>query len=149
MKKHGLSKHPLYHKHSLMMHRCYDQKDKRYNSYGGRGIDVCEKWKNSVVEFYKWSMQNGWKIGLTIDRKNNNNGYYPKNCRFVENKKNNRNKQNSKYWVIFGKVYDSSRDAAEKLSVSPPTIRRWCNGAWECGKFYKPKEGCYSYKKYQ
>lgn len=64
-----------------MIARCENQKHKQYKDYGGRGITVCKKWRDSFIAFLK-------DIGdvpecLTIDRIDTNKGYYPGNVRFA------------------------------------------------------------------
>ena len=88
---HGLSKSPLYHVWGLMKKRCYDKNDIGYNNYGGRGITICDEWRNDFVSFYHWGMSHGYQKGLDIDREKNNLGYYPNNCRFVTDTVNAQN----------------------------------------------------------
>ena len=52
-----------------------------YENYGGRGITVCDEWKEDFMAFYEWSMQNGYADNLTLDIKDNDKGYSPDNCR--------------------------------------------------------------------
>lgn len=84
-KKHGLlsgGKPRIFTVWNDMKARCFNKSEKAYKSYGGRGIIVCDEWL--VFEnFYKWAMSNGYNDELTIDRINNNEGYFPSNCRFV------------------------------------------------------------------
>ena len=80
---HGLSKHPLYRKWSGMITRIENPKDARFHRYGGRGIVICEEWRNNFLSFYNWAISNGWQKGLTIDRKNNDGNYEPNNCHFI------------------------------------------------------------------
>lgn len=115
---HGLSKHPLFYVFSAMKYRCLHSKCKAYADYGGRGIIVCEEWVSDFSAFYNWAISNGWGIGLTIDRTNNDGNYEPSNCRWVtqsENMLNTRRKILIKHgdetktlydWAVyFGKTY--------------------------------------------
>lgn len=65
-----------------MKRRCMDPKNKKYESYGGAGITVCDDWLD-FSRFMLWANNNGYNDALTIDRENNAKGYYPGNCRFV------------------------------------------------------------------
>lgn len=84
--KHGLSKTKIYQVWQQMIKRCYKETDSNYYKYGAKRIEVCEEWRNKengFVNFYEWSMLNGYKEGLTIDRKNTYSNYDPNNCRWV------------------------------------------------------------------
>lgn len=54
----------------------------RYHDYGGRGITVCDAWKDAGT-FIDWALKHGYEETLKLDRKDNNKGYSPENCRFV------------------------------------------------------------------
>lgn len=75
--------------------RCYNQNFWAFDRYGGRGITMCEEWKNNFMSFYNWAINNGYKDNLTIDRINNNGNYEPNNCRWVSMKEQCRNKNNN------------------------------------------------------
>ncbi len=81
-KKHGLSSHPLYKIWSGIVQRCTNKNAENYKRYGGRGITICDEWRNNFQSFYDWSLSNGYSKSLTIDRKNNEKGYSPDNCRW-------------------------------------------------------------------
>jgi len=80
---HGLSKTTLFKRWKSLKQRCYNTKSESYKNYGGRGITVCEEWKNDFVQFYNWAITHGYQDGLVIDRQDNDKGYYPENCRWV------------------------------------------------------------------
>lgn len=83
---HGLKKHKLYNVWIDIKRRCLNTDRKYYVNYGGRGITVCREWKDNFLSFYTWAMDNGYMDRLTIDRKDNDKGYSPDNCRWVNMK---------------------------------------------------------------
>lgn len=99
--KHGLYKDKIYGIWHGMKTRCYDKNDVHYKRYGGRGIIVCDEWKNDFKSFYDWALKNGYKKSKSrnsncqIDRINNDGNYEPLNCRWATSKVNARNRSNS------------------------------------------------------
>ena len=87
----------LYKRYQNIKKRCYDEKCNSYKNYGKRGIKMCRKWqgKNGFKNFLNWSINNGYSPELQIDRIDNDKGYSPDNCRWVDRTTNMRNRRNS------------------------------------------------------
>jgi hypothetical protein len=62
--------------------RCRNKNQTSYKDYGGRGITICDEWRNDFMSFYNWAIVNGYEDSLSIDRINNDGNYEPSNCRF-------------------------------------------------------------------
>ena len=82
----------LYNIWKLMKRRCYNPKCKEFKNYGGRGISICEEWRNSFPLFAEWALLNGYAENLCIERVENNEGYYPENCKWTTAKEQGSNK---------------------------------------------------------
>lgn len=103
-----------------MKARCFNENDKRYMSYGGRGITVCEEWL--VFEnFRAWAMENGYADDLSIDRINVNGNYEPSNCKWSSDIEQARNKRNNRLVTYEGKT-QTLKEWAEELGVNYYTL---------------------------
>ena len=83
--KHNCTGTRLYRIWDGLRNRCNNPKHPNYNNYGGRGISVCSEW-DDFENFSKWSMANGYRDDLTIDRVDNDGNYEPSNCRWATKK---------------------------------------------------------------
>lgn len=91
---HGDSKTKLYKVWKAMRKRCTNKHNADFKHYGGRGICVCEEWED-YIKFKDWSLNNGYKEGLTIDRIDTDGNYNPTNCRWIDMKEQANNRTNS------------------------------------------------------
>lgn len=85
MTKHGLSNTRLYRIYCGMKQRCYNPNVPQYKRYGGRGIDICDKWlgPTGFIHFYFWAISHGYEEELTIDHIDADAGYSPANCQWL------------------------------------------------------------------
>lgn len=100
-KIHGQKLHRLYSVWANMKDRCYNEKNYAYHNYGGRGIRVCDRWKD--INFFINDMFPSYKEGYQIDRIDNDGNYCLENCRWVTPKENSNNRRNNRYVEFDGK----------------------------------------------
>lgn len=120
--KHKMSRTRPYEIWQGMKKRCYNPNDVRYDRYGGRGITVCDEWREDFSAFYSWALANGYADNLTIDRIDNNKGYSPDNCRWADAETQCRNRS-SNIKITIGNATKTLTEWCEIFDVDYKTVR--------------------------
>lgn len=134
--KHGDFGTKLYGIWAGMKRRCYNRNTKYYADYGGRGIKVCEEWKE-YINFKQWAVSAGYKEGLTIERINVDFDYSPDNCKWISIHEQNLNKRNSVRIEYQGKIY-SMKEIAAITGLKERTIKGRYERGWTTEKLFDP-----------
>jgi len=142
---HGLTNHKLYSVYSSIKQRCYDKNSHKYKNYGGRGITICDEWRNDFKKFYDWAINNGYKEeklpnginNLTIGRIDNDSNYCPENCRWETNKQQMNNMTTSHFITYKGKT-KTMKQWCENLNLKYLTIAQRINcGNWSIERAFE------------
>ena len=104
-RKHGGKGTRLYRIWKGAKNRCQNKNNASYKNYGARGISFYESWSNDFSIFAEWAKNNGYSDNLELDRMNNNKGYSPDNCRWVNRTVNANNKRNNHYIEYHGETH--------------------------------------------
>ncbi|MEY9980363.1 hypothetical protein [Lysinibacillus sp. RC79] len=141
---HNLTNHRLYSIWLDIKKRCFDKNRKSYKDYGGRGITICDEWKE-FINFYNWSINNGYSNSLTIDRIDNDRDYELSNCRWTTRFVQNNNTRKNVY-VEFDGERKTLSQLAREYELSPSTIKYRLNNGYE-GKELVAKQNTIKKKK--
>ncbi|WP_417444603.1 hypothetical protein [Joostella sp.] len=134
LKTHGLSKNAdgtktrLFRIWSGMKTRCNNSRVVEYPRYGGKGVEVCASWMN-YENFHKWSINNGYKNNLSIDRIDVDGNYEPSNCRWVTDKIQCRNRTSSRLLTFKGDTKTLS-EFAEEFNISIQALHNRLKRGW-------------------
>lgn len=123
--KHGGSHHKLYRVWQGMKRRCYRKSTPEYRLYGGKGVYVCDEW-HDFGEFMRWSLENGYQDGLSIDRIDSNGPYSPGNCRWTDSITQNNHTSRNHMLTFNGKTM-SMADWARETGISYNAIKSRIN----------------------
>ena len=134
---HGEIHTRLYKIWGNMLNRCSNPNNPVWYNYGGRGIFVCDEWKQ-YEGFRDWANNSGYNDNLSIDRIDNNKGYSPDNCRWVDANIQNNNRRNNCYIEYKGEIRTISEWAAI-LNIEYHTLYNRIKRGWDVeDAFNKP-----------
>ena len=142
-KTHGLGYTRLYNIWASIKDRTLNINTKVFNDYGGRGISICDEWKNDFMSFCNWAMSNGYSDELSIDRIDNDGNYCPENCRWTTSTIQNRNQRiyknnKSGYKGVFFR--EDNNNFKVVITVNKKRI--------DLGSFSTAEEGAITYNNY-
>ena len=127
----------LWNIYNHMIKRCYDIKEAMFYRYGGRGIKVCDEWKESFIHFRTWALENGYSDNLSIDRIDNDGNYSPENCRWTtgEVQANNRS---TNLLITYNGVTDTLANWSKRTGIKSGTIQSRLYHGWPTEKLFIP-----------
>lgn len=118
---HGRTRTPEYAAWSQAKQRCYDTRLRNYSDYGGRGITMCDAWRNDFAAFFR---DMGTRPpGHSLDRIDNDGPYSPTNCRWATRLRQQNNTSRNRHVVVHGERLTVA-EAARKHGVPAGTIRK-------------------------
>jgi hypothetical protein len=113
--------HPDFHIYSNMKNRCENPNNNGYRRYGGRGITVCDRWREGGFWVFNADMGDRPSARHSIDRIDNNKGYGPDNCRWATAKQQGRNRSTNRLVTHDGVTLPVS-EWAERLGINYRTL---------------------------
>lgn len=131
----------LQHIWSSMKQRCYNENAKSYKNYGGRGIKVCDEWKNDYESFEEWALKSGYEERAcygkyTIERIDVNGDYCPDNCCWKTAKEQGNNRRTNRVIEYNGDIH-TLMEWSEILEMNYQTLRgRINNYGWSIEKAF-------------
>lgn len=138
-KKHGMSKTSIYGIYASMLSRCHSKSDSNYFRYGGRGIEVCQRWRDSFLNFYE--DMGDRPRGMTLERIDNNKGYSKENCKWATMMEQCNNRRSSSYVVLNGRKMTKAQ-ASRITGLNQTTIGDYGEKSKDIAdlvKLHKPK----------
>lgn len=132
-KTHGLTRgkkyqSKVYNAWSHMKQRCENPKAPNYESYGGRGIAVCERWRNSFEAFYE-DMGKPPTPGHSIGRRNNNGNYEPDNCRWETETQQANNTRANRVFVL-GSIIQTMKQISDSMKIPYALLSKRISSGW-------------------
>ena len=125
--RHGRSRTAAYRVWAKMKERCSNPRHPHFHRYGGRGISVCDRW-GSFELFY--ADMGDPPVGHQLDRRENDRGYSPDNCRWVTCQANNRNKSTNK-WVTWDGQTKTVAEWSDVTGIPYMTLAARIRNGWD------------------
>lgn len=123
----GAKNHREYLIWSHMKDRCYNKKNAAFKNYGGRGISICERWRNSFAAFL--NDMGTCPVGLTLNRVDNDGDYKPSNCNWTTYESQNRNRRDNVN-LKAGKISKTITEWSRQIGLSRHAIRHRLSRGW-------------------
>jgi hypothetical protein len=135
--KHGLEQHPLYQTWANMLKRIDNPMGSKRN-HGYAGLDVDPEWRD-VRNFLAWALATGWAKGMSIERRDNKQGYWPDNCHWIPVLHQARNRRDNSMSVSIAREiqqriargeirYHVAKDVANRTGISLSTVNKVAYG---------------------
>lgn len=133
--KHGMATTPTYRTWAGMLARCHKDESPSYPSYGGRGIQVCERWK----KFESFCEDMGERpADSTLDRIDSNGNYEKDNCRWATNAEQHANKRNSVKITYNGETRTPA-EWSQITGIDKRLIRERARYGWDAARILTPR----------
>jgi len=137
--RHGMTNTKLYRVWAQMRNRCFNPNDIAYKDYGGRGISVCDDWSD-FVNFLEWSINNNYKLGLSIDRINNNGNYEPSNCRWATKQEQANNRRNNRLDTVKVSAFGETKAVRSWLQDIRCNVKSMTTIVYRIGAGWTPED---------
>lgn len=121
-----------------MLKRCFNPNDDHFDNYMGRGITVCDEWRDSFEAFHNWALANGYRDDLSIDRIDVNGNYCPENCRWADASTQQRNRRITAKITYEGET-KTLFEWAEIKGIRPEIIRDRLRNGWDVERVFTQK----------
>lgn len=116
----------LFWRYNMIVQRCYNKNNHAYKDYGGRGIKMCDEWRNNPKSFLDWAYASGYQKNLTIERLDVNGNYCPENCVWITIAEQQRNKRNN-IKIIYKNQNYCVTDICNILNIPEGSVRYFAN----------------------
>jgi len=137
--RHKKSGTRLYTIRNGIISRCHNQNVVCFERYGGRGIKVCDDWRNSPESFMDWALSNGYNDDLSIERIDSNGNYEPSNCKWATVKEQSNNRRSTVKITINGET-KSMKTWCHDLGLNYGTVNSRYNRGVSMERLFSEKD---------